>query len=79
LPDLRSEETELGLMGSVLADSAGNGADATKAEGSLAEEVPPEMRLPSPLPNLDTGFDIIIFEEQKALSQQILWWGLLSD
>ena len=54
-------------------------SDTTGDGESLAGAVPPEMRLSSPLPNLDTGFDIIIFEEQKVLSQQILWWGLLSD
>ena len=79
MPELRSEETELELMGSVLADSAGKDAEATKAEDSLAEEVPPEMRLPNPRPNLDAGLDILISEGQKVLFQQILWWDLQSD
>ena len=66
-------------MGSGLADSVGKGVDATKVEGSLAEEVPPEMRLPNPRPNLDAGLDILISEGQKVLFQQILWWDLQSD
>jgi hypothetical protein len=56
----------------VLAGSVGNGADSTGVEGLLTGEVPPEMRLPNPLPNLDGGFAMVISEEQKVLSQQIL-------
>jgi hypothetical protein len=56
----------------VLAGSVGNGADSTGVEGLLTGEVPPEMRLPNPLPNLDGGFAMVISEEQKVLFQQIL-------